>query len=243
MPGENGAGWARRLAAIAALTMIVGSVLSVAQTDIKRLIAYTSISHMGFVVLALYAGTLLSFQGLMIQMLAHGLSSAALFIMSGQLYERLHTRDLSMMGGMWGQMRYYPPLLMFFSAALLGIPGTGNFIGEFLILLGSFADHPVAVVFATFSLVLAGLYALIMIYKALFGEATPTVQKIAPMRDINVREASILLVLAFGLLWLGLYPQSFLDTSDHSMQWINQAYHMKSVAPVTQEPFAYMEVK
>ncbi|MBR7539131.1 NADH-quinone oxidoreductase subunit M, partial [Mycobacterium tuberculosis] len=92
-------------------------------------LAYTSISHMGFVVLALYAGTLISFQGLMIQMLAHGLSSAALFIMSGQLYERLHTRDLSQMGGMWGQMRYYPPLLMFFAAALLGIPGTGNFIG------------------------------------------------------------------------------------------------------------------
>ena len=96
-----------------------GAWLAFMQTDMKRLLAYTSISHMGFVVLAIYAGTLLSLQGLMIQMLAHGLSSAALFIMAGQLYERLHTRDLTLMGGMWGQFRYYAPILMFFCAALL----------------------------------------------------------------------------------------------------------------------------
>ena len=220
-----------------------GAWLAFMQQDIKRLLAYTSISHMGFVVLALYAGTLMSLQGLMIQMLAHGLSSAALFIMSGQLYERLHTRNLAVMGGMWGQMRYYPPLLMFFSAALMGIPGTGNFIGEFLILLGSFATNPIAVIFATFSLVWAGLYALIMIYRALFGEKTKEMQEHSPIKDINTREAAILLVLAFGLVWLGLYPQSFLDTSDHSMRWISEAYHMVQAAPATQEPFAHMEVQ
>lgn len=220
-----------------------GAWLAFMQTDIKRLLAYTSISHMGFVVLALYAGTLISLQGLMIQMLAHGLCSAALFIMSGQLYERLHTRELPLMGGMWGQMRYYPPLLMFFSAALMGIPGTGNFIGEFLILLGSFAKYKWFVVLATFSLVWAGLYALIMIYRALFGEVTPTIQKVQPLRDINMREMSLLLCLALGLVWLGLYPQLFLDTSDHAMQWINQAYHMTNVVPPSQEPFAYMEVR
>lgn len=220
-----------------------GAWLAFMQRDIKRLLAYTSISHMGFVVLALYAGSLMSFQGLMIQMLAHGLSSAALFIMSGQLYERLHTRDLTVMGGIWGQMRYWPALLMFFSAALLGIPGTGNFIGEFLILMGSFASHPVAVVLATFSLVWAGLYALVMIYRALFGQPTAKMAEHGIMRDISAREASILLVLAFGLLWLGLYPQSFLDTSDHAMQWISQAYNRSIMAPAAQEPFAYMEVR
>lgn len=221
-----------------------GAWLAFMQEDIKRLLAYTSISHMGFVVLALYTGTLMSFQGLMVQMLAHGLSSAALFIMSGQLYERLHTRNLREMGGIWGQMRYYPALLMFFSAALLGIPGTGNFIGEFLILMGAFKSHPVAVVLATFSLVWAGLYALIMVYQALFGNKSATIKKYSPMRDINAREASLLLVLAFGLLWLGLYPQSFLDTSDHSMRWIQQASQVvQNAMPSTQEPFAYMEVK
>lgn len=229
-----------------------GAWLGFMQTDIKRLLAYTSISHMGFVLLAMYTGTLVSLQGLMIQMLAHGLCSAGLFIMSGQLYERLHTRDLTKMGGMWGQMRYYPPLLMFFSACLLGIPGSGNFIGEFLILLGSFAKHPVAVIFATVSLVWAGLYALILVYRALFGETTSNITEHLPMRQMNKRELSILTVLAVGLLWLGFFPQNFLDTSDHAMRWIEHSYQpnvvnviMPEETPIkpTNEPFAHMEVR
>lgn len=222
-----------------------GAWLAFMQTDIKRLLAYTSVSHMGFVVLAIFAGTLLSLQGLMIQMLAHGLSSAALFIMAGQLYERLHTRDLKLMGGMWGKMRYYPALLMFFCAALLGIPGTGNFIGEFLILFGAFAQYPWYVVLATFSLVWAGLYSLILIHQALFGDGdgkhieqalinqpanSQSVHKSklsdvkVTYRDLNVREIGILLTLAVGLIWLGLFPQAFLDTSSESMQWITNTY-------------------
>ncbi len=219
-----------------------GAWLAFMQTDMKRLLAYTSISHMGFVVLAIYAGTLLSLQGLMVQMLAHGLSSAALFIMAGQLYERLHTRDLTLMGGMWGQFRYYAPLLMFFCAALLGIPGTGNFIGEFMILLGSFAQYPVFVVLATFSLVLAGLYSLILIYRALFG--ANNISEVAlretkshglpsrRLKDLGKREITLLLVLAAGLVWLGLYPQPVLDTSSHAMQWINNAYVYNQVTQI-----------
>ncbi|WP_294033272.1 NADH-quinone oxidoreductase subunit M [uncultured Moraxella sp.] len=204
-----------------------GAFLAFAQTDVKRLLAYTSISHMGFVVLAIYAGTLVSLQGLMVQMIAHGLSSAALFIMAGQLYERLHTRDLTLMGGMWGQFRYFAPLLMFFSAALLGIPGTGNFIGEILILLGAFELHPIATVLATVSLVLAGLYSLIMIYQALFGKNT-TVELVkqngGKLKDLGKRELLLLVTLGAGLVWLGLYPQPVLDKSQSSMQWISQAY-------------------
>ena len=219
-----------------------GAWLAFAQTDMKRLLAYTSISHMGFIVLAIYAGSLLSLQGLMVQMLAHGLSSAALFIMAGQLYERLHTRDITVMGGMWGQFRYYAPLLMFFCAALLGIPGTGNFIGEFMILFGSFTQYPVFVVFATFSLVLAGLYSLLLIYRTLFG--VNNTKEVArhetkshglperPLKDLGRREISLLLILAVGLVWLGLYPQPILDTSSHAMQWINNAYIYSEVTQV-----------
>ena len=204
-----------------------GAFLAFAQSDVKRLLAYTSISHMGFVVLAIYAGTLVSLQGLMVQMIAHGLSSAALFIMAGQLYERLHTRDLTLMGGMWGQFRYFAPLLMFFSAALLGIPGTGNFIGEILILLGAFKLHPIATVLATVSLVLAGLYSLIMIYQALFGKNTTAIlvkQNGGKLKDLGKRELLLLVTLGAGLVWLGLYPQPVLDKSQSSMQWISQAY-------------------
>ena len=219
-----------------------GAWLAFMQTDMKRLLAYTSISHMGFIVLAIYAGTLLSLQGLMVQMLAHGLSSAALFIMAGQLYERLHTRDITLMGGMWGQFRYYAPLLMFFCAALLGIPGTGNFIGEFMILLGTFAQYPVFVVLATFSLVLAGLYSLLLVYRTLFG--TNKTKDIAlryskthglaerPLKDLGKREITLLLTLAAGLVWLGLYPQPILDTSSQAMQWINNAYIYSEVTQV-----------
>jgi NADH-quinone oxidoreductase subunit M len=221
-----------------------GAWVAFIQTDIKRLIAYTSVSHMGFILIAIYAGNLLTMQGLMVQMLAHGLSSAALFIMCGQIYERLHTRDLREMGGMWGRARYLPVFLMFFSAALLGIPGTGNFIGEFLILLGAFAQFPWVVVLATASLVLAGLYSLYMIHQALFGQphgsehkdtdahqhgqdatAKSATTSTFAMKDLNARELSMLITMAVGLVWLGLYPQTVLDTSVQTMQWISHAYH------------------
>ncbi|RKG29778.1 NADH-quinone oxidoreductase subunit M [Acinetobacter tianfuensis] len=203
-----------------------GAWLAFQQTDMKRLLAYTSISHMGFVLLAIYAGNILTFQGLMIMMLAHGLSSAALFIMCGQVYERLHTRDMRLMGGIRGQLPYLAFFLMFFVAALVGIPGLGNFIGEFLILMGSFNKFPVFTIIAAISLVFAGLYGLILIHKALFG--TPNEEQkqhyTNPLKDLNAREVVILLICAIGLLWLGLYPQSFLDVSNSSMAWIVNSY-------------------
>jgi len=216
------------------------------QTDMKRLLAYTSISHMGFVLLALYAGNILTFQGLMIMMLAHGLSSAALFIMCGQVYERLHTRDLRLMGGMRGQFSYLAFFLMFFVAALVGIPGLGNFIGEFLILMGSFGKFPTFTILAAISLVLAGLYGLILIHKALFG--TPNEEQkqhnTNPLKDLNAREIVILLICAFGLLWLGIYPQSFLDISNSSMAWLANSYiPVQEVVDVTQQVVSQQNVE
>lgn len=115
-----------------------GAWMAFTQYDIKRLIAYTSVSHMGFVLIAIYTGSQLAYQGAVIQMIAHGLSAAGLFILCGQLYERLHTRDMRMMGGLWGKMKWLPALSMFFAVATLGMPGTGNFVGEFMILFGSY---------------------------------------------------------------------------------------------------------
>ncbi len=210
-----------------------GAFLAFAQTDMKRLLAYTSVSHMGFVLLAIYTGNLMSLQGLMVQMIAHGLSSAALFIMAGQIYERLHTRDLTLMGGMWGQFRYLAPFLMFFCAALLGIPGTGNFIGEILILLGSFEHYPVIVVLATLSLVFGGLYSLVLIYRVLFGEGgAPAIAQThaRQLKDLDKREIGLLVILATGLIWLGLYPQPVMNASQSSMTWIAKAYAVKPPA-------------
>ncbi|OTG74475.1 NADH-quinone oxidoreductase subunit M [Acinetobacter terrae] len=216
------------------------------QTDMKRLLAYTSISHMGFVLLALYAGNILTFQGLMIMMLAHGISSAALFIMCGQVYERLHTRDLRKMGGIRGQFQYLPFFLMFFVAALVGIPGLGNFIGEFLILMGSFQKFPTFTILAAISLVLAGLYGLILIHKAMFG--TPNEEQkqhyTNPLKDLNSREIVILLVCAVALLWLGIYPQSFLDISNSSMAWLANSYiPVQEVVDATQQVVSQQNVE
>ncbi|ALH94108.1 NADH-quinone oxidoreductase subunit M [Acinetobacter equi] len=215
-----------------------GAWLAFQQTDMKRLLAYTSISHMGFVLLAIYAGNLLTFQGLMIMMLAHGLSSAALFIMCGQVYERLHTRDMRLMGGMRGQFQYLSFFLMFFVAALVGIPGLGNFIGEFLILMGSFEKFPVFTIIAAVSLVFAGLYGLILIHKTLFGVPSEEQKEnhANPLKDLNAREVVLLMICALGLLWLGLYPQSFLDISNSSMAWLANSYiPVQEVVEVVQE--------
>ena len=216
------------------------------QTDMKRFLAYTSISHMGFVLLAIYAGNILTFQGLMIMMLAHGISSAALFIMCGQVYERLHTRDLRKMGGIRGQFQYLPFFLMFFVAALVGIPGLGNFIGEFLILMGSFEKFPTFTILAAISLVLAGLYGLILIHKAMFG--TPNEEQkqhyTNPLKDLNSREIVILLVCAVALLWLGIYPQSFLDISNSSMAWLANSYiPVQDVVDATQQVVSQQNVE
>lgn len=110
------------------LGIFYGAWMAFAQTDIKRLIAYSSVSHMGFVLIAIYTGSMLAFQGAVVQMIAHGLSSAALFILCGQLYERLHTRDMRLMGGLWSRIKWLPGLSLFFAAANLGMPGTAEWL-------------------------------------------------------------------------------------------------------------------
>ncbi len=189
--------------------IIYGAVLAFSQTDIKRLVAYTSVSHMGFVVIALYAGTATAIQGAVVQMVAHGLSAAGLFIMCGQLYERLHTRDLREMGGLWHRLRYLPGIMLFFSVASLGLPGTGNFVGEFMILLGSFPSVPTIVIVSTVGLVLASVYSLTMLQRACFGQGKVN----TPLRGLNLREFGILLLLVALLVGLGVYPQPVLDVS------------------------------
>jgi NADH-quinone oxidoreductase subunit M len=201
-----------------------GAFLAFAQTDIKRLIAFSSVSHMGFVLIGIYSGSQQALQGAVIQMLAHGLSAAALFILSGQLYERLHTRDMRQMGGLWHRIAYLPAISLFFAAASLGLPGTGNFVGEFLILIGSFVHVPWITVIATTGLVFGSVYSLIMIHRAYFGPSkSDTV-----LAGMDTRELVMVLGLAVLLVLLGVYPQPFLDTSAATMsgvqQWLGSAF-------------------
>lgn len=204
-----------------------GAIMACAQTDIKRLVAYSSISHMGFILIGIYAGTLISLQGVVIQMLAHGISAGALFILCGEMYERLHTRDLRKMGGLWSRIAWLPAISLFFAAASLGLPGLGNFVGEFLILLGAYEKAPVLVAIASAGLILAVVYSLWMIQKAFYGSS----EKTDVIESLTLRERSLLLVLMLILLALGLYPQPVLIMSEGPMQTVLDFYTAVRVQP------------
>lgn len=204
------------------IAIFYGAILAFAQTDIKRLVAYTSISHMGFVMIAIFAGTQIALQGAMVQMLAHGISAAALFILCGEIFERLHTRDMRQMSGLWSRFAYLPPLSLFFAVASLGLPGMGNFVGEFLILLGSFKVAPVVTVIAAGGLIMASVYSLILVQRALHGPVPANASE--KVKDLNAREIVMMLSLVLILLYLGLYPQTILNTSHGAMTGVQQWY-------------------
>jgi NADH dehydrogenase subunit M (EC 1.6.5.3) len=201
--------------------IIYAAVLAFGQNDIKRLVAYTSISHMGFVLVGIYAGTEVALQGVVINMLAHGISAGALFVLCGEMYERLHTRDLRHMGGLWTRFPFLPPLVLFFAAASLGLPGLGNFVGEFLILIGSYQVAPVVTIIATGGLIVAAAYSLIIVQRALFGKPSGNA---ATLRPLNGREITTMLSLVGILILLGVYPQPFLDVSHASMQAVQHLF-------------------
>ncbi|MDO4688464.1 MAG: NADH-quinone oxidoreductase subunit M [Plesiomonas sp.] len=214
--------------ALGIVGIFYGALLAFAQTDIKRLVAYTSISHMGFVLIAIYSGSQQALQGAVVQMIAHGLSAAGMFILCGQLYERLHTRDMRQMGGLWGRIKFLPAISLFFAAASLGLPGTGNFVGEFLILLGTFQLLPKVAVVATFGLVLASVYSLIMVQRAFFGPA----KEASTLTAMSSRELFIVLLLAVLLVLLGVYPQPILDTTNTVMLSVQQWFVPLSLSKV-----------
>jgi NADH-quinone oxidoreductase subunit M len=218
--------------ALGAFSVIYAAVVAFSQHDVKRLIAYTSISHMGFVMIGIYAGTEQALQGVMVQMIAHGLSAGALFILCGEIYERLHTRDLRQMGGLWARFPYLPPIMLFFSAASLGLPGLGNFVGEFLILAGSFKVAPIVTMISASGLILAAVYSLILVQKAFHGRLKGTDAHghadTSKLEDLNLRELAMMGTLMLLTLGLGLYPQPVLDTASAAMKHVEQLY---SVAP------------
>ncbi|MBA1264209.1 NADH-quinone oxidoreductase subunit M [Stutzerimonas stutzeri] len=210
--------------ALGLIGIFYGALLAFAQTDIKRLVAYSSISHMGFVLIGIYAGSELALQGAVVLMIAHGISAAGLFILCGQLYERLHTRDMREMGGLWSCLPWLPALSLFFAAASLGLPGTGNFVGEFVVLFGAFGQWPWVVVIATFGLVFSSVYSLIMIHRAHFG--ANRIER--TLKGLDAREAGMILLLALLLVLLGVYPQPVFDISLATMsgvqQWVGAAF-------------------
>jgi NADH-quinone oxidoreductase subunit M len=212
---------------IAVLGILYCAKLAFAQTDIKRLIAYTSVSHMGFVLLGIYAWNLYGLQGAVMTMLAHGLTSSALFMLAGGLQHRFHTRDMGQLGGLWAKLPMLSAMALFFSVAALGMPGLGNFVGEFLSLLGAFQANRALAVVAALGLIFASVYSLWVIQRVFHGEwKTPggsgvTGHAEAPA-DLSRVEWLCYGAMAIGLLWMGLYPQSFLVLSEPTLSLLLQ---------------------
>ncbi|RBL91573.1 NADH-quinone oxidoreductase subunit M [Chitinophaga flava] len=191
------------------LGIIYGGMLAYAQTDLKRLIAYTSVSHMGFVLVGAFSFNPLAYEGVVMQMIAHGISTGALFIIAGALYERIHTRNIQEMGGLWSKVPVMGSAAMIFVMGSLGLPGLGNFVAEFLILLGSWQANRWITVFAAIGLVVATAYSLRIMQKVFFGPSHG--QHVLP--DLNKRELVIIVALVMAILLLGLYPQPVLNTT------------------------------
>ncbi|MDB4920520.1 NADH-quinone oxidoreductase subunit M [Mucilaginibacter sp.] len=188
--------------------IIYGAILAYSQTDLKRLVAYTSVSHMGFVMLGIFAFNELALQGVVMQLVTHAISTGALFIMAGMLKERLHTRDINQMGGLWVQMPQMGAIAMLFAMASLGLPGLGNFIAEFLILLGTFNAHVLLTIIATIGLVFSAIYSLRIVQKVFLGPSERQDQ----VRDFSFREITVMAALTLTIAWLGLYPQPVINT-------------------------------
>jgi NADH-quinone oxidoreductase subunit M len=198
------------LLVLAVAGILYGAFLASVQSDLKRLVAYTSISHMGFVLLGVGLHSLVALQGAVVVILAHGLATGALFILAGSIQDRLHTRDLERMGGFWASAPRLSTALLFFSMASLGLPGLGNFVGEFLSLLGAWRSSVLLAAFGSGGLILATLYTVHLLRRTVFGTASSP--EAAPA-DLHWRERLVLAALAVGLFWLGLFPRAVLDLS------------------------------
>jgi NADH-quinone oxidoreductase subunit M len=207
--------------------ILYGAKLAFAQTDIKRLIAYTSVSHMGFVILGVYAFNTIAYQGVVMQMLAHGISTGALFILAGQLYERTHQRNISKMGGLWNQVPIMGGVVLIFSMASLGLPGLGNFIAEFLILSGTFNVNAPMACIASLGLILATVYSLRIMQKIFFGRENSELK----IQDLNIREKMITGSLIVVIVFLGLFSQPVFDIAKPALDKMMKLKTEQFLAP------------
>jgi len=205
---EAAATFAGPIAVVGVIGIIYGAVLAYGQSDMKRLIAYTSVSHMGFVVLAVAAWRLTALQGAVFQMLAHGVATGALFAIAGMIHQRLHTREFGELGGLWARLPRLSAFALLFVLASVGVPGMGNFIGELLILLGSFPAAPWLVAIAVGGILLGTVAMLQLMQRVFYGAP----RSASALDDLGAREVVLLALLALLICVLGLYPQPALDS-------------------------------
>ncbi len=201
---------------LSVIGIIYGALVAMVQEDVKSLVAYSSVSHLGFVMLGLFALTSTAVQGSLIQMVNHGLSTGALFLLVGVIYERRHTRLISEFGGLSKVMPVFAAVFMIVTLSSIGLPGLNGFVGEFLILAGTYAaEHPYAklvTVLAATGVIFAACYMLWMFQRVMFGPVTKEENK--NLSDLNAREVVYLLLILVFIVWIGVYPKTFLSKSE-----------------------------
>ncbi len=201
---------------LAVIGIIYGALVAMVQPDMKKLVAYSSVSHLGFVMLGLFALDTQGVEGSVIQMVNHGLSTGALFIIVGMIYDRRHTRLIADFGGLARVMPVFATFFMIVTLSSIGFPGLNGFVGEFLILLGAFKKNVVMAVFAASGVILAAVYMLWMLKRALFGPLDKEENKC--LKDLTAREIAVLVPIVVLIVWIGVYPQTFLRKMDRSVE-------------------------
>ncbi len=205
------------ISVLAIIGIIYGALVAMVQKDMKKLVAYSSVSHLGFVVLGIFAMTQQSMQGAIIQMVNHGLSTGALFLLVGIVYERTHSREISDYGGIAKVVPLFSVAFMIASLSSIGLPGLNGFIGEFLILIGTFKSGVLNswwfTVFAASGVIFAAVYMLWMYQRVVFGEYHHS-EKLGYLTDLNTREMIVLIPIFIFIVWIGVYPGTFLKLTD-----------------------------
>jgi NADH-quinone oxidoreductase subunit M len=197
------------------VAIIYTSLVALAQEDMKKLIAYSSVAHMGIVTLGIFTVTQEGLEGAVLQMLSHGLVSSALFLVVGVVYDRLHTRDIDRYGGLADTMPKYAFVFMVFMLASVGLPGTSGFVGEFLVLLGTFEVSTLGAFLATTGTILGAAYMLYLYRRVIFGVITRA--DVKAMLDLSPREMLVFAPIVALVLWMGIYPASFLKPMQASV--------------------------
>ncbi|MBW2308642.1 MAG: NADH-quinone oxidoreductase subunit M [Deltaproteobacteria bacterium] len=200
---------------LAIIGIIYGAMVSMVQPDLKRLVAFSSVSHLGFVMLGIFAMNIQAVEGSIIQMINHGLSTGALFLIVGIIYERRHTRMIADFGGLCRVMPGFAAIFMIVTLSSIGLPGLNGFVGEFLILVGTFLVNKTYAVIAATGVILAACYMLWMYQRVIFGPVTNS--KNQGLKDLSVREYVVLVPVVLFIIWIGVYPSPFLRTMDASV--------------------------
>jgi NADH-quinone oxidoreductase subunit M len=207
---------------LSAIAIVYTSLVALMQEDMKKLIAYSSVAHMGFVTMGIFAGTMQGVAGGVFQMISHGIVSGALFLCVGVIYDRMHTREIAAYGGLVNRMPLYAFTFLLFTMANVGLPGTSGFVGEFLTLLGTFKVSIPTAIFATLGVILSAAYALWLYRKIVFGELVKT--SLVSIKDMTGREIAIFVPFIVLTILFGVYPKPVLDMSAASIHQLVNNY-------------------